>query len=398
MKILHVARYGSVKGGTEAYVRELIRGQQDAGHDVALAYRFDPDDSRTEVRDGVQLSSITSGGAAPSAVEASEVVRVMTSMSPDMVHIHNFEAAWLPGFAARFAPVVSGIHDHRLDCPTGTRYWTAWNRVCDIGPGARCLGYNVAAHCGSLKANATLEPYLRWRRLRAAATNGPEIQVFSQFMANALARAGVRAPVSVTPYPAPGLPLHADPPVTRAYPIVFATGRITKEKGFDLLIDALFTVKTPVHLAIAGDGHHARTLRAREVPQPHTIEHLGWVSSETLASWYRAATVMAVPSAWPEPFGIVGLEAMSAAKPVVATRVGGISEWLRDGVTGIAVPPQDAHALGRAIQSLLDDPATRDRMGQAGESLVREQFSLNAHLERVEQMYEQARRGWEKAA
>lgn len=397
MRILHVARYGSVKGGTEAYLRELARGQRDAGHDVALAYRFDPDESRPEVRAGMQIAAITSPGAEPTSDEARDVSRALGALAPDLIHIHNVEAPWLPAFAQRFAPVVSGIHDHRLDCPTGTRYWTAWGRSCDISPGPQCLAYNIAAHCGSLKANATLEPYLRWRKLRSAAEQGPPVQVFSRFMRDAVMRAGVRAPITVTPYPAPEPPEPAerDQP---DLPVVLASGRITKEKGFDLLIDALAHVSTPVQLVIAGDGHHAAALRARSVLAPHRVEFLGWADAATLASWMQVATIIAVPSAWPEPFGIVGLEAMRAGKPVVATKVGGIGEWLQDGVSGIAVSPRDAAAFGFALQELLADPAMRARMGAAGLERVRSDFTLGGHIEAVAQMYEQARRGWERAA
>ncbi|MHB8510929.1 MAG: glycosyltransferase family 4 protein [Actinomycetota bacterium] len=396
MKILHIARYGSVKGGTESYVRELCQGQIDAGHDVRLASRFDLDDSRAEVRNGAQLAAFTSRGDAPTSIEADEVSRLLDRLKPDLVHIHNFEAAWLPAFVASRAPTISGIHDHRLDCPTGTRYWAGWNRACDIAPGSRCLGYNVAAHCGSLRANLTLEPYLRWRRLLHSAIDGPSIQVFSKFMELQLRRSGVRAPIRVTPYPAPSI--HVTGSEESSIPVIFASGRITKEKGFDLLIDAMQCVETPARLVIAGSGHHADALAKRTVPSRHVMEQIGWIDRDDLARWYGAASVVAVPSAWPEPFGIVGLEAMSAGKPVVATDIGGVREWLEHGVTGLAVAPRNAAGFGRAIQSLLSDPLARARMGSAARERINERFTLERHLILIERMYEQARRGWEEAA
>ena len=381
-------------------VRELCAGLRDAGHDVALAYRFDPDDTRPEVRAGAQIAAITSRGTTPTAVEAAEVRKFVTAYAPDVIHIHNAEAAWLPARCDRIAPVVSAVHDHRLDCPTGTRYWAAWSRACDVSPGAACLGYNVAAHCGSLRANATLEPYLQWKRLHAAARRGPQIQVFSEFMRRMLMRVGIEAAIDVTPYPATRLP--DAPLVDRGdpRPVVFAHGRATKEKGFDLLLDAMAAVEVPAHLVIAGDGHHLPALRraAHAVPKRHRVTFLGWTERDALAGWLRAATVAAVPSAWPEPFGIAGLEAMSSGLPVVASDLGGIREWLDDGVTGIAVPARDPAAFGRAIARLLTDAPLRERMGAAARARIESDFTRDAHIDRVVALYEHARRSWKEAA
>jgi len=400
VRVLQIGRYGTVKGGAESYVLELSAGLRDAGHEVALAYRFDPDDSRPEVRAGMQIAAITSRSATPTDVEVAEVRRAVEAFAPDLIHIHNAEASWLPGACARMAPVVNAVHDHRLDCPTGTRYWAGWSRACDVAPGAGCLGYNVAAHCGSLRANATLEPYLRWKRLHAAARSGPRIQVFSAFMQGMLGRVGIEAPIDVTPYPATVLPDAAPADPGDARPVVFAHGRATKEKGFDLLLDAMHTVEMPAHLVIAGDGHQLPALRRASagVPSRHRVTFLGWTGRDLLAAWLRAATVAAVPSAWPEPFGIAGMEAMSAGLPVVATDIGGIREWLDHDVTGIAVPPRDAAAFGRAIARLLADAPLRRRMGVAARGRIETEFTRDAHIERVARIYEQARRSWKEAA
>jgi glycosyltransferase involved in cell wall biosynthesis len=381
-------------------VRELSAGLRNAGHEVALAYRFDPDDTRPEVRAGMQLGAITSRNVAPTATERNEVRRAVAAFRPDLIHVHNVDAPWLPGMLSSLAPAVHGIHDHRLDCPTGTRYLAGWGRACEIAPGGKCLGYNLAAHCGSLRANATLEPYRRWRRAHRAAQRGPAIQVFSDYMSGELRRAGIATPVTVTPYPAPQ-PVAAsviEEPDRR--PVVFATGRLTKEKGFDLLLDSLQALAPAVHVVIGGAGHHSSALveRSKTVPSRHRVTFTGWLDRATIAGWYGRATVFAMPSAWPEPFGIVGLEAMSAGLPVVATDVGGVRQWLVDGVTGIAVPPRDPGAFAGALHCLLADTTLRRTMGAAGRERVAKDFSLERHVASVLEMYEQARRGREVAA
>ncbi len=401
MRILHVALYGSVKGGTESYVRTLCEGQRSQGHEVALAYRYDADESRPEVTGGFLLESIASDSEEPLSAERAEVERAVERFRPELVHVHNVEASWMPAVFGRTAPTILAVHDHRLDCPTGTRYWTAWKRACGIHPGAVCLGYNVTAHCGSLRANATLRPYARWRRHRAAALRAPRIQVFSDYMAGMLARSGLdHERVTVTPYPVPPMPAASPIPTTTGAPVVFSTGRLVKEKGFDVLIDALASVRTPVHLAIAGEGHHGDALResARGVPARHTVTFLGWLPPNQLAGWYEAATIVAVPSAWPEPFGIVGLEAMAAGKAVIAGDVGGVRQWLVHGSTGLAVPSNDPAAFARAMESLLSDEGLRAHMGAAARERIATEFSLATHLERIARLYDEARASWRQAA
>ena len=95
-------------------------------------------------------------------------------------------------------------------------------------------------------------------------------------------------------------------------------------------------------------------------------------------------TLVAVPSIWDEPFGLVGLEAMAHSLPVVAFDVGGISEWLTGGETGLLVPRRDTHAFARALDALLRDSERAREMGAAGARLLREHFSQAAHLNRLE--------------
>jgi glycosyltransferase involved in cell wall biosynthesis len=128
------------------------------------------------------------------------------------------------------------------------------------------------------------------------------------------------------------------------------------------------------------------------------VTFTGWLDRGALAALYEQAAVFALPSAWPEPFGIVGLEAMSAGLPVVATDVGGVRQWLADGETGIAVRPRDPRAFAAALGTLLGDPDMRARMGAAASARAVGEFSLAGHLARVLSMYEQARRGREVAA
>ena len=103
---------------------------------------------------------------------------------------------------------------------------------------------------------------------------------------------------------------------------------------------------------------------------------------------------MVVPSIWPEPFGLVGIEALAAGRPVVASATGGIVDWLQDGVNGLAVAPGSPRALASALNELLADPARQQTMGAAGKRMVAERFTPERHVSALLQAYATARATW----
>lgn len=158
-------------------------------------------------------------------------------------------------------------------------------------------------------------------------------------------------------------------------PSVLYAGRLSPEKGVLELVEAA----DGIPLVVAGDG----PLRAR-VPGA-----LGFVPHEDLERLYGRAAVVACPS-YREGFGVACAEAMAHGRPVVASAVGGLLDLVEDGETGILVPPGDVAALRAALRRLLDDPALRRRMGDAGRARVRERFSWEAVTEATLAAYRDA--------
>jgi glycosyltransferase involved in cell wall biosynthesis len=120
----------------------------------------------------------------------------------------------------------------------------------------------------------------------------------------------------------------------------------------------------------------------------------GWLSSDALAVELAGASVVAIPSIWPEPFGLVGIEALATGRPVIASLTGGITDWLEPGVTGLGVRPGDSVQLSRALGDLLDDPARQHAMGLAGRQMVAARYSRQRHVEALLDAYRTARDLW----
>ena len=108
------------------------------------------------------------------------------------------------------------------------------------------------------------------------------------------------------------------------------------------------------------------------------------MNPQDLGDYYARAKLVAVPSRWPEPFGMIGLEAMHYGRPVVAFRVGGIPDWLEDGATGLLVPEQDVRAFAAALEKLLGDPPLCAQLGAQAQERVRTKFRFENYLDRLE--------------
>ncbi len=170
-------------------------------------------------------------------------------------------------------------------------------------------------------------------------------------------------------------------------PVVLAVGRLVGYKGFDVLIRAIDG--TEARLVLVGTGPEEPRLRAVAGPR---VTFTGRVTDDDLVAGYHAADVFCLPSVTrAEAFGVVLLEAMACAKPLVTTALPtGVSAVNRDGVTGLAVPPGDPDALRDAIGSLLASPARRMAMGAEGRRVLEREYTAALMGERYQALYEEA--------
>ncbi len=190
--------------------------------------------------------------------------------------------------------------------------------------------------------------------------------------------------------PAPGA-LRALLKIAPDRPLVACAARCTPEKGLATLLRALELLPAPrPALACLGDGPAMPQLRALRdsLSSREDIFLVGYRADAS--SLIADADVCAVPSVWEEAFGLAVVEAMAQGKPVVASRVGGIPELVRDGVDGLLVPPGRPEALARALAQLLADPLRARRMGRAARKAVRGRFGLEEKLRRVLDLLEPA--------
>jgi len=405
LRVLHVNKYLYRRGGAEGYMLDVAELQRNAGDEVAFFGMRHPDNEPQRYESWlpklIELEPAPVGlRKAPAAARMiwstssrTGIRKVLRDFQPDIVHCHNIyhqlSPSILDGVARAGVPCVMTLHDYKLACPS--YQLLDHGSLCEAcvtgGPWQaarrRCKDGSLAA--SSLLA---LESWLH----RVCRAYSP-VDVFispSRFLADVMGRAGVFPErmrvishfVDLTPAPAPA---------SDGGRLVFA-GRLSVEKGVDVLIEAMSMVRTEARLDIAGDGPERARLEA--LASRHTggarITFHGRLDKPELARLVSRSTASVVPSRWHENQPMTVLESFAAGVPVIATNLGGLPELVRDGVDGWIIPPEDPVALARALDSALSDPLTAARLGLSARERVAKDFSPGTHLRNLGEVYAQA--------
>lgn len=277
-------------------------------------------------------------------------------------------------------PVVLAAHDHDHTCPRAHRYLPLNHEPCHRPPGAACVAHGcvVVRRRGGPLPLSLVNPFARRSALASLASRGAFLAC-SAYVAARLIDAG--APPSRVRVARPSPPDDDRPTAPRpAAPRLLFVGQLLRGKGVEHAIDALAWMPD-ASLDIVGDGPSRPDLEARaRTIAPGRVRFHGFVPGAGVGAFYDQASVVLVPSHWPEPFGMTGIEAMRRARPVIGADHGGIPEWLPDGVGGFLFAPGDPRALASAARRALADPGLGDR----ALAFVRERFPHERYLDEVE--------------
>jgi glycosyltransferase involved in cell wall biosynthesis len=283
---------------------------------------------------------------------------------------------------AAVAPAVFVAHNYHGTCISGTKTWTSPHVAqCTKRFGPGCLAHYFPHRCGGRSASTMLRLYRRAADRLAGLADHDAIVTLSQHMREEYVRHGFGERVECIPYgPARDAldlpPWNAHAPADDDSVRLIVIARLEPPKGVQLVLEALPRIADacgrPVHLTILGDGSErgsleslASRLRARD--ERLAIDFTGWVSPEARDLLLQEADLLLVPSLWAEPLGLIGLEAARLGVPAVAFDLGGVRQWLKDGVNGrvAAANPPTAQALVEAVSACVGDVATLGQLRRA---------------------------------
>jgi glycosyltransferase involved in cell wall biosynthesis len=326
------------------------------------------------------------------AAEADIRLAGVLAINPAVVHLHQFEDPDVARAVRRTAPLVLSMHGYSA-CTSGVHYFRP-GQECGRPHGPGCVPNLLGRGCAHTR-NPTWLPrgYREASRAQQVMREADLGISHAQVIDRHLAANGVSSR-AIVPLFATLEPVHAGGHEERRR-VVFA-GRVVRAKGLSVLLRAMALVDG--ELVVCGDGGERPRMEslAARLGISARVRFRGWLAPEELARELAEASVVAVPSLWPEPFGLIGIEAFGCGRPVVASDTGGVREWLEPGVNGLAVEPGRPRALAAALSELLADPVRQARMGAAGGASVSSRFTEQTHVEALLGAYAKARHEWRR--
>jgi len=387
MRIAIVGSTQEIVGGAEVYQRWVMADLAARGH--ALAFAFDypaaqPDRAADQGIPGIVRMCIGELGRERFLAE-------LQRFDPDLVYLHCTSDAEVDTALAKRYRCLLFAHAYYGTCATGTRAYQHPNvEICERRFGAACIPLNYARGCGIRRPHDLLRSYRRQARRGDALAASRGVIVASEYVRRIFERQGVSPHrLHVIPYPVIGVAPDAEPPRPRAFTnrVVFL-GRLTHLKG---LADAVVAVARAsellgrkLELVVGGEGPELERCRSLARSAGVDVEFCGWVDDTRRDALMRTADLIIVPSLWPEPFGMVGVEAGCFGVPAVAYAVGGIPEWLEPGVSGELVPDGalEAGALTEALVRALRSPEHHQALRE-GAWRAASRYSADAHREKL---------------
>ena len=407
MRVLLVNAFHYLRGGVERTYLDESRWLAAAGHEVAhLAIRdprnlpsptashFAPaadfGEGAPALRQLAQLPRAIWSGPAARSAEA-----VVREFRPEVAHLHAPSRYLTPSILRPLeragVPVVMTLHDFKPWCTN--RILFAHGAPCERCRGGRhwrALATGCVQDSRLKSAVGMLEAYVHDR---VGAYRAVRLWIApSRFVLEKAGEFGVdRARLRLLPHGVDrdaGASSAAPPPLPApgGRTVLFA-GRLSVEKGVRLL-PALAMRIAPVPLVVVGEGP-LRAWLDQQVASLPNLRLLGYRPDDELAALRARASVVVVPSLFYEHFCYAAAEALLDARPVVAARIGAIPELVEHEVTGLLVPPGDAHALSEAVTRALEDPQAA-RWAETGRARLLEAGAPARHVAGLLAIYQEA--------
>jgi glycosyltransferase involved in cell wall biosynthesis len=407
MRILMLSQfiYPPTIGGEERHVADLCSELAARGHTVSVVAFSHKDFPAFSINQGVRIHRIQStmqrvnmlfsenerpyAPPFPDPEALWSLRRIVQEEQPDIVHAHNWIMhSFTPLKVWSKASCVVSLHDYSLVCVQKRLTYHGMN--CTGPELLKCLECGTKFY-GVAKGPLAVLANRFWQEQERRAVD--MFLPVSRAVAEGTGLDMYKVPYKIIPN---FIPDHAEVASDETHPLLaqlpkgdfmLFVGDVTVDKGAEVLLQAYASLKAQVPVVLIGRP----LLPGLAENPPANVHVLGlWPHDAVMAAWRRCLFGLA-PSIWGEPLCSVALEAMHMGKPVIAARSGGLVDIVVDGETGILVPPRDPDALCNAMQSLLNNPSERARMGKLARQRV-VAFQATSVVAHIEQVYRELQR------
>lgn len=403
-RILQVNKYYYRKGGAESVMLDTMSVLESCGHEV-IPFAMEHLEniaspyakyfvSNVDYDEGTKMNAMAKIKAAANIIYSFEARKKMESLiadlKPDIAHMHIIYHQLSPSFLAPLKkhriPTVMTLHDFKLMCPKYT--FLSSKGVCE-----KCAGgsyyHAVSERCvkDSIMKSVVSMVEMYVHTILQLYDNGIDLFISpSEFLKNKFVSNGRLSEDRIVHLPN-AVDVSKYQPVyeNRGYVLYF--GRIEDYKGVFVLAEAMAKIPD-TRLILAGTGKPEPELRSMLLKQGiRNVELVGYQTGEPLAELIRGASAVIVPSIWYENCPMTILEAFAYGKPVIGSRLGGITELITDGMDGLLIEPGNADELAACITSINGNPLLAAQMGAKGRDKVVERYSFEKYTDSLLHIY-----------
>ena len=382
MRIVWINDEANFTGGAETYIYQSAQ---------ELTKRYDIENIllySVESRIDYEYSKVFSF-----ATVIADLKQQLELLKPDIIYVHqvnNMET--IKGLLEIEIPVVGFVHDHKYFCLREHKYTTIGNETCTKAVGAECYSCLGFINRKSSFPYISINSLSNIRSIQDLLKKFDHMVVASEYMKEHLLLHEFReeqiSKISLFSEPKNNLEFKNIFPQEKRFLFV---GQLVRGKGVDILLHAFAKLQSKeTFLDICGDGKQREELeeKAKNLGISSNITFHGKVTADKLSHYYSNAYAVVVPSRAPETFNLVGVEAMKHAKAVIATNVGGINEWLKDGETGFSFPSNDDDTLASILNLAVKNPKKIKKMGELGFADYNKKFTSQKHCSKIYNLFE----------
>jgi len=386
MKILIINDYGFETGGVATYIFNLKEQLKRNGHIAKIlssdAYPEKKHFSDYEFRGINENSQLRVFPYIFNLRAWIKFRKILKEFKPDVIHINNIYYHSSPSILVplKNIPTLMTLHSYEIICPAGTLIFPS------LKPCKNSFGKNCIRCIGKMRYYPEKIKRIILKRLLK---NIDMFIVPSNHIKKELKKRGFdsikRTYNGIKPLKYSKIEKNNN---------LLYVGRLSKEKGVKYLLKAMpMTIKKlpKVHLDIVGDGPEKDNLinLTKKLKLEKNVTFIGQIPNKKIEKYYKKSSIVIIPSICPESFSLVGIEAMSVGRSVVASNVGAIPEWLEDEKTGYLVEPKNPKQIAEKVIKLLSNRKLMEKMGRNAREKAEKEFDIKKHVGKIEKVYKE---------